>query len=177
MAGEHLKVEARRVVSGVDAQGRSTIISDENTTARVAAPAFTVMNLWQVDRLPVHVDDADGLPEAVTLLPPMGSLMYRLTTFPPDSEWDVASYQESLEALGGGDAHVDGDESGIAGLHQTDSIEIITMLSGELYAVLETTETLLRPGETFIQRGTKHTWNNRSDQPATFVALTIPATR
>ncbi|OPX05203.1 cupin domain-containing protein [Mycobacterium sp. AT1] len=174
MTGEHLKAESRRVVAGLDANGQSTIVSDENTPARIAAPTFTVMNLWQVDRLPVHVDDGDGLGR-VTLMPPMGSLIYRKATFPPDSEWDAAEYQQSLQALDSGDSH-DGD-SGIAGFHQTDSIDIITMLDGELYAVLETTETLLRPGDTFVQRGGKHTWSNRGDTPATYVALTIPAHR
>ncbi|ROZ52923.1 cupin domain-containing protein [Rhodococcus sp. WS1] len=174
MTGEHLNAQARRVVAGLDADGKSTIISDENTTARVAAPTFTVMNLWQVDQLPVHVDDEDGLGQ-VTLMPPMGSLIYRIASFPPDSEWDSADYQKSLSALESGDSH--DTDSEIAGLHQTDSIDLITMLSGELYAVLETTETLLRPGDTFVQRGGKHSWSNRGNIPATYVACTIPAKR
>jgi hypothetical protein len=174
MTGEHLKHQARRVVTGLDANGKSTIISDENTSARVATPAWTVMNLWQLNELPARVDDPGSL-GPVTLLPPMGTMMYRLATFPPDSEVNEALIVESLQAMGGGDSHKEDAE--IVGLHQTDTLEIITMLSGELYAVLETTETLLRPGDTFVQRGTKHAWSNRSDKPATIAALVIPATR
>jgi alkanesulfonate monooxygenase SsuD/methylene tetrahydromethanopterin reductase-like flavin-dependent oxidoreductase (luciferase family) len=37
--------------------------------------------------------------------------------------------------------------------------------------------TLLRPGDTFVQRGTKHSWSNRGDGPATFVSLTMAALR
>jgi hypothetical protein len=41
-AGEHLDAHARRVVSGFDENGKSTIASDGPTTKRVATPAFTV---------------------------------------------------------------------------------------------------------------------------------------
>jgi hypothetical protein len=36
----------------------------------------------------------------------------------------------------------DAEESDIAGLHETDTVGIVSLLSGELYAVVETGETL-----------------------------------
>jgi quercetin dioxygenase-like cupin family protein len=54
---------------------------------------------------------------------------------------------------------------------------MVTVVSGELYAVLETAETLLRPGDTFIQRGTKHAWSNRGTEPVTVVAVMMAAKR
>jgi hypothetical protein len=166
------------VVSGLDAEGHSTIVSDENTSTRVATPGFTACDVWQVNGLPVHVDDGDSLTGEVVLAPSVGAQVYRITTFPPDSEWDPAvGYKEALEAMSGGDAHADEDDSGIAGLHQTDTVDVVTILEGELYAVLEKAETLLRKGDTFIQRGTKHSWSNRSDKPATVIALQIAAVR
>jgi uncharacterized cupin superfamily protein len=50
------------------------------------------------------------------------------------------------------------------------------VISGEIYAVVECGETLLRPGDSFVQRGTKHTWRNRSDKPCTLAVLLLPAT-
>ena len=55
MAGAHLETQARLVISGLDEAGRSTIVSDGNSSVRVATPGFTVCELWQVDRLPVPV--------------------------------------------------------------------------------------------------------------------------
>jgi quercetin dioxygenase-like cupin family protein len=95
---------------------------------------------------------------------------------PPDSEWDYAGgYAGSLAEAGAAESHVDSDE--MAGLHQTDSVDIITIISGEMYAVLETTETLLKPGDTFVQRGTRHAWSNRTDQPCVYVSIMVGATR
>jgi mannose-6-phosphate isomerase-like protein (cupin superfamily) len=67
---------------------------------------------------------------------------------------------------------------GVPGLHVTETVDVVTVVSGELYAVLETTtETLLRPGGTFIQRGTKHARNNRGTEPVTVVAARMAANR
>lgn len=180
MAGEHLRAQARRVVTGVDDSGKSTIVLDENTSTRVETPAFTLCDVWQADGVPTHVDDDNTLTGQVSLMPPKGGLVYRLTTWPPDSDFDpAADYQGAMSAIGIGDALEDdhGDEDGIAGLHQTDTVDVITMLEGELWVILETTETLLRRGDTIIQRGTKHSWSNRSDKPATMIALSISAFR
>ena len=62
-------------------------------------------------------------------------------------------------------------------MHFTETVDIVTVLSGEIYAVLETTETLLRPGDTLVQRGTIHAWSNRTDKPAMMVALMVSAKR
>ncbi|MEU4418837.1 cupin domain-containing protein [Nocardia salmonicida] len=53
----------------------------------------------------------------------------------------------------------------------------MTILSGELVAILETGETTMKPGDTLVQRGTNHAWRNRGNVPATIVAIQIAATR
>ncbi|MEV7136380.1 hypothetical protein AB0N24_26340 [Arthrobacter sp. NPDC093128] len=177
MVGEHFSAQARRVIAGVDEQGRSTIDVDEDTSIRLTTPAFTVCDIWQVTNLPVHTMNHDSTSGEVLLDPPPAGFVYRLTTFPPDSEWDPESqYRAALEAMGNADAASNDSDSGIAGLHQTETVDVITVLTGELYAVLETAETLLRPGGSFVQRGTKHTWSNRGTEPCTIVALQIGAT-
>jgi hypothetical protein len=57
----HTEIRARRVVAGVDADGRSTIVTDEETATRIALPGFTVNDVWRVDNMPAHVDDGDTL--------------------------------------------------------------------------------------------------------------------
>ena len=37
------------------------------------------------------------------------------------------------------------------------------MIAGEIHAVMDTGETLLKAGDVLIQRGTNHAWSNRSD--------------
>jgi len=57
------------------------------------------------------------------------------------------------------------------GMHRTASVDVVTLLEGELFAVFETGETLLRAGDSLIQRGTAHAWSNRSDKPATVISV------
>ena len=176
MTGEHLKAQARRVLSGTDADGRSTIIADELTTTRTAQPGFTVMDVWQFDNLPAHVDAPDTLGEDPVLDPPKQGLVVRLASFPPDSEFDAAGYAASLDAFHGSDSH-DGGEGEGGVWHLTDTVDVVTVISGELYAVTETAETLLKSGDTFVTRGVKHIWSNRTNRPAVIVATMMAAAR
>ncbi len=50
------------------------------------------------------------------------------------------------------------------GMHTTDTVDYAIVLSGEVYAVLEKGEKLLRAGDILIQRGTNHAWSNRSGE-------------
>jgi uncharacterized cupin superfamily protein len=47
-------------------------------------------------------------------------------------------------------------------MHRTESIDYGIVISGEMTLVLDRAETLLRPGDVVIQRGTNHAWANRS---------------
>ncbi|WP_306361804.1 cupin domain-containing protein [Nocardia sp. CC227C] len=175
MSGEHLARTARRVIAGLDADGKSTVVVDETTATRVALPAFTVNDVWRVDTLPARMSDGDTLGAEVELDPPAAGVVVRLATFPPDTEIDPAVYAESIGDLHGEDAKADDDT--IVGLHATETVDIATIIDGEIYAIYETGETLLRPGDTVINRGIKHAWSNRSDKLVTMVAVMLPAQR
>ena len=62
-----------------------------------------------------------------------------------------------------------------APMHATDTIDYITMISGEITLVTETGETVLRGGDTFIDRGILHAWRNDGDEDAVFTTVTIPS--
>jgi uncharacterized cupin superfamily protein len=47
-------------------------------------------------------------------------------------------------------------------MHITDTVDYAIVLFGEIYAVLEDGETLMRAGDVLVQRGTNHAWSNRS---------------
>lgn len=176
MFEKHTDARVRRVVAGLDDRGRSVVVSDAETPSRVETPGFTVNQIWQIDALPASVLAEDGSNGTVSIAPPRGGFVYVVATFPPDSSWDAAAgYKDALEAIGDAGSHRDDDA--IAGLHETDTVDIITIISGEIYAVLEEGEVLLKPGDTFVQRGTKHTWSNRSDAPCTLVAAMAGASR
>ena len=46
---------------------------------------------------------------------------------------------------------------------------------GEIYAAMDEGETLLKRGDVLIQRGTNHSWFNRSDKPCVLAAILVSA--
>ena len=51
-------------------------------------------------------------------------------------------------------------------MHKTSTVDYIIVLKGEIYAVMETGEKLLRAGDILVQRGTNHSWSVRGPSPA-----------
>jgi hypothetical protein len=175
MASKYADVRARRVVTGLDEHGRSAIVSDGVVTTRVVTDAFTINQLWQATAVPPPVSADSTLGSEVTIPPPPNGFVFSVTTFPPDSDWDFAAdYADALAASGAEDSFVEGT---VPGLHEIDSVDIITVISGEVYAVVETGEALLKAGDTIVQRGTRHTWRNRSDEPCVIAAFAVGAQR
>ncbi|MDX8570581.1 cupin domain-containing protein [Elizabethkingia sp. HX QKY] len=60
-------------------------------------------------------------------------------------------------------------------MHQTKTLDYVVILSGEIYLILEEGETLLKPGDIVIQRGTNHAWSNRSDENCIQLAILLDA--
>jgi quercetin dioxygenase-like cupin family protein len=173
VAGEHYNAQARRVITGVDDEGRSTVLGDELTPRRATAPAFTICDIWETPYLPVPMDTPAAVGD-VSIYPPKGGFAFRVCTFPPDSEYDkTAAYKESLDALQGGDTFL--DDSELPGMHVHDTLDIVTVVSGELHIVLETGETLLRQGDSVIVRGVVHSWSNKTDKPVILTSLMMSA--
>ena len=50
-------------------------------------------------------------------------------------------------------------------MHRTETIDYAIVLSGEITAVLDDTDVLLKAGDILIQCGTNHAWSNRSNAP------------
>ena len=77
-----------------------------------------------------------------------------------------------------GEEHALGDkEERHPGFHKTPSIDFAVCIQGEIWAMMEEGETLMKAGDTLVQRGTNHAWANRSDQPArvAFIMIGAPA--
>ena len=52
------------------------------------------------------------------------------------------------------------------GMHTTDTVDFDFVVSGEVYLELDDgAEVLLKPGDCVVQNGTRHRWNNRSNEP------------
>jgi quercetin dioxygenase-like cupin family protein len=59
--------------------------------------------------------------------------------------------------------------------HTTHSIDYVVIVSGRLWLILENEEVELNPGDTVVQRGVPHRWENRGDEPCFAASVMIAA--
>jgi hypothetical protein len=167
----------RRIVTGNGPDGRSRIVSDAPAPVSVtvaARPGYNVANLWAM-RLAQSVSAADRSAEHKGILPPPGGSVLRVIDFPPEPK-DPEARRRMMAATFGtifADADHRGNEGGHPGMHVTTTIDYAIVLAGEIYAVLDEEETLMRAGDVLVQRGTNHAWANRSEAPARIAFVLI----
>lgn len=163
--------QVRRVIHGTAADGTSTVLDDSLATKRLETPAFTIVDLWRFDGLPTDLNGDDHLPDQIELTPPLGSMVFRMCAIAPDEEWAGKHYSESLDAIASSDEEVED-----SGAHATDTLDVVVVLSGEVYCTTDSHETLLKAGDVVVQNGNSHVWSNRSGEVCT-VAFVMAAAR
>ena len=167
----------RRVLTGHDADGRSTFIADgeaPNVKEVPVMPGLALTDLWETTGAPASNEgDADAAERAVRLEPPKNGTILRIVEFPPDSQWRTARSREAFKAIGA--AHAPDKRSSDPMMHKTNTVDYIIVLKGEIYAVMDTGEKLLRAGDILVQRGTNHSWSVRTNEPCIVAAVLVSA--
>ncbi|MGH7006396.1 MAG: cupin domain-containing protein, partial [Alphaproteobacteria bacterium] len=133
-------------------------------------------DLWLTETAPASNDgSADATAKPLQLLPPRNGTVVRILELPPDSQRDYSNTKEYFRGMGAGKGILDEGGKRHPGMHRTDTVDYILILSGEIWALMDEGEVLLRPGDCLIQRGTNHAWSNRSNEPCRFVAVLVDA--
>jgi len=168
----------RRVLTGHDAQGRSTFIADgpaPNVKEMSAMPGLALTDLWETRAAPAsNAGDEDAAERPVHLEPPKNGTILRIVEFPPDSAWRHGTDGKAgFQSIGAG--HAQDRRSADPMMHTTSTVDYIIVLKGEIYAILETGEKLLRAGDVLVQRGTNHSWSVRTGEPCIIAAVLVNA--
>lgn len=174
-------MDVRRVVTGHDGAGKAVFVSDEHIApvTLALAPGSEFHRLWGGDE-PARFPDAGGEPSAPRYFPEVGGFRFGFFTVPPDGgagvppDLDVvAALAEFEEKLPGLAEHLEQDNPG---MHTTATIDYGVVLSGEATLELDDgAKTVLRPGDAYIQNGTRHRWSNTGDVPAVLAVAAIGA--
>ena len=145
-------MDVRRVVTTHDDNGKSVVLIDDMAPRGASRRRGHDSKLiWVTDgETPPNEGSEDAGLREVGRPPPPGGAIFRVLEIQPDQELEM---------------------------HVTDTIDYVVIISGELYAVLDDTEVLLRAGDCLVQRGTNHGWMNRGDQPCRLAAILIDAAR
>ncbi|MBR0755330.1 cupin domain-containing protein [Bradyrhizobium jicamae] len=169
----------RRIITGIDGNGRSLIAKDTAAPHVYRREGVVITELWSTDAAPSsNRGEADPTDSPLRLMPPKNGSVFRILTFLPQTAPEAASPATAAHADDSGisAALAKGKASGrAAGSHVTDTTDYVVMLSGEIYALVDSGEVLMKPGDVLVQRGTSHSWVNRSQQPASLAFVLIDA--
>ncbi|MEX2246380.1 MAG: cupin domain-containing protein [Dehalococcoidia bacterium] len=171
----------RRVVTGMTAAGKSVFVNDGAAEPITVAmvPGVEWYEIWGGDAVPRLPSDGSP-PEAQAYFPPASGFRFGFFTVPPagmappadlDMDAAVAEVNEKLPGL------LEVQEADNPGMHRTDTIDYIVVMSGEVSLELDDGKVVdLRPGDCVVQNGTRHAWRNTSNAPC-FMAYAIVGAR
>ncbi len=144
---------ARRVVTGVDEDGKSYVwldgdvhdsaVLDNKEEGRIAR------GIWAADDVPTKIEKKydpmiNWFPDHPWI--PKEGVHFDLLTWQPGSGYHM---------------------------HATESLDVGVIISGHMELILEKESTVLGPGDCFVQRGTQHAWKVVGDVPCTLAVVLI----
>lgn len=176
----HRKI--RRLVTGHDIEGSSRVVDDSHIEPITTdlLPGFAAYRLWGLDERPTFPDDGSP-PRAETWYPPRDGSRFMINVIPPGEpapapDLDTVAALAELERRMPGAMAV--QEPDAPGMHTTDSIDYVVVVSGEVTLELDDgARKTLRAGDVVVQNGTRHAWRNHGTEPCTIVGVAIGADR
>jgi mannose-6-phosphate isomerase-like protein (cupin superfamily) len=171
----------RRVVTGVDVEGRSVVVSNGPSSGGFGDSGWE--ELWAFDGVPARLhDEVDPVDVPLfRLAPAKDRIAVRIVTFrathdpqrieaeraPDEQEWTRRMDLAEVES---------GEFPPDVWMHRTPSIDVVVIISGEVDLVLDGGEEVhLLPGDSVIQRATMHAWRNTGREPFVAVAFCVGA--
>ena len=165
----------RRIVTGHDDDGRS-IVAIDGPPGRDADDLYEI---WHTHGPAENSrDHGDRAVSKINVSPNANGSNCRWFIVLPDdeslSEEELEKdYAEWFAAMGA--AHERPDTTRHPGMHRTKTVDYVIVLSGKVTLLLDNDERDLEPFNVVVQRGTNHSWINKSNEPALLCAIMIDA--
>jgi quercetin dioxygenase-like cupin family protein len=143
----------RRIVTGHDKNGESLILEDGEVPVSYELPGgFVFSEVWKTAETPAPLTPREDEPTHAdtAIAPPAAGSLARVIETPPGAEVPI---------------------------HRTESLDYAVVLDGEMTLIMDDgSETILRRGDTVVQRGTSHAWENRGSEPVTMFFAVVGGT-
>jgi mannose-6-phosphate isomerase-like protein (cupin superfamily) len=178
-------MQVKRVVTGVDAQGKSIVA--EETVLSPFEPALMAgmgfYGIWGTEGA-ITSPVTDPRPNTPTFFPGPGATRFGVLVMqptprdapapePPDEQALEAGAAEMAANLPGVIEHMEPDSPG---MHTTKTVDYDIVLAGTLTLELDDgVEVELPPGSCIVQNGTRHSWHNYGTEPAVLGYVLIGA--
>ena len=134
----------RRIVTGHDSQNVAKVIMDGAPTNERRGAAGNVSTLiWCTDSTPADISVGETAEDMgarkLGTAPPANGSRVTVIDFPPGNK---------------------------PSMHRTETIDYVFVLSGEIDMDMDDSTVKMKAGDVMVQRGSNHSWVNRSDKPA-----------
>ncbi len=160
----------RRVITGVDADGRSCVVADGSVESRYelrARAGLGLASLFEIPMPPRTEHDGVITADRPTMIPGPGYARVIRTFHPPDK----AGGAEAADSGGDVDRQQHFDASRGPNMHATPTIDVIVVMNGRIDLILETGPVPLGTGDVVVQRGTWHSWSNPYGEPCELIGV------
>jgi quercetin dioxygenase-like cupin family protein len=165
----------RRVVTGHDSNGKAIVLSDGLTPTlktNPLRPGHKSTEIWRTSETPAPITAEEPDPTVNgpgTIHPAPRGTVIRVAEWAPESDeirnLTPEAAREIFKAMGNESASTFGRGGRHPVMHRTETIDYAVILEGELTLLLDEEDVDLKAGDVVIQRGTNHSWRNRSDKP------------
>jgi quercetin dioxygenase-like cupin family protein len=151
-----------RVVTGRDESGNPAIVFQGQPPTVISAGRYVTTELWVSDPAMPLAPGGDAATREWALEPPPGGACFRIVEIAPDD--------------GGQEQSASADHEEFQGAHQTDTLDYVTILRGEVTLIVGDSEVTLRPGDSVVQQpGVPHDWQNRTAETSVMVGVLLSA--
>jgi mannose-6-phosphate isomerase-like protein (cupin superfamily) len=162
----------RRVVTGLDASGRSTVISDGPPGHGFdSGVGYRNVDVWYLPAWPTSPTDGGDRPDGpYDMEPAPGAISWQVHEIPPE----VAPLADDVTV--GGMPRDERFDASRPGRHRTETLDLLYMLDGATVMGLDDGEVPVRGDDVVVQRGTWHSWHNRTGRSygASVVMFRVP---
>jgi quercetin dioxygenase-like cupin family protein len=142
----------RRVVTGHENTTAKVIIDGPATNEKYPDAGMISTLMWATDAMPADIAAGTSIEDVGNRVlgsaPPVNGTRFAILDFPPGNT---------------------------AVTHRTETLDYVIVLEGEIEMDMDDSTVTLKAGDVLIQRGTNHTWMNRSQQRARIAVVLVDA--
>ncbi len=173
-------MQLRRVITRVRDDGTASFIKEPLNRSVPIGPMDFYM-LWGTEADRTVLGSSDPVSITAPYWPAHGGTRFMLVRWAPHSV-AFRDEEDPADVTARADRELPGllsyFEADSLGMHTSDTVDYGVCLEGELWLGLdEERDVRLTPGTCVVQRGTRHVWENRSDEPALMMFVLVGADR
>ena len=144
------KVKVRRVLTSVNPDGKSYVMADGEPEDILILNGCRMVRLWQTDSVPAQVPATSDatVPALSRMGPEFAGTRFYTAELPAGTKIP---------------------------LHKGPTVDYIAVVKGQLTLGLETGDLTLNPGDTVVQTGNMHAWENRTPDPVLIMVCVVGA--